>query len=793
MKKGIVAICLSLCVAFTTLSQGITVAAAGSDETEMVLYEDYKKSGSLDMSKLSQTEILQLLANSPLTMPSNVFDQEPSCTAPYATGKVSDAAIQAAVNRLNAIRRIAGLPAVAADSALNEEAQYGAVLLAAPDVSFGHYPAKPADMDESFYQKGRAATSSSNLYAGLTLTTAVNGFMDDSDPSNISRVGHRRWQLNPVLGKIGLGYAQRSGSRYGRYVAEKVFDKSGEGCEYEFVGWPSSGNFPSVLFGGDVAWSISLNPDKYSRPVEAEIKLTLTRVSDGKVWSFDGNNTYDTSYGAQYFNVDNGSYGINNCIIFRPDGVSKYDGLYNVEIEGIKDSSGKAVEFAYQVNFFTEATENTTAINETMFTIDTSSVVYDGTAKTKNVSSTVLVEGVDYTVSYTNNVYPGTATLYITGINKYNGVITKTFTIEKIARQITAYAEPEVLYVGGDWGTVKISSDNYAAENPDAYIQYNFVNKSQNLVTVYSGGTVVPTNEGIAVIEVTTAETSTHQAGSAVVNIQIKYPEIKKGTMLNGDIELQNDKMSVGGYVSFRAVPNEGYETKEVFVTDKDGNPVEFLTYGQDTYYFFMPQSDVTIWANYKKVIPAHDCYIADYTDVNLDEWYHVALDYVVSEQIMTGTSANTFEPGRKLTRSMLAQILYSREGKPSVSGEGVFTDVAADAWYTNAVNWAASIQIVSGYPDGTFAPEADITREQMVAILYKYAGFKGYAITGSGDLTKYGDKGDTSIWALPAMEWAVGNGLMSGKSETLLDPTATATRAEAAQVLTNFCKLFEE
>ena len=149
--------------------------------------------------------------------------------APYATGTVKASALQAAVNRLNAVRRIAGLPNVTLDTALSQNAQYGAVLTAHNNY-LDHYPAQPADMEQNFYTQAKSAVSSSNLSAGRNLPGAVDAFMDDSDASNISALGHRRWQLNPVLGKVGFGYAV-SGTGYGSYVVEKVFDKSGSGCD----------------------------------------------------------------------------------------------------------------------------------------------------------------------------------------------------------------------------------------------------------------------------------------------------------------------------------------------------------------------------------------------------------------------------------------------------------------------------------------------------------------------------------------------------------------------------------
>lgn len=310
-----------------------------------------RDSGSTTMKKLSKAEILQLIEEAPLDWSSDVFTAAPSCTAPFALGSVKTSALQGAANRLNLLRRLAGLPDITLDMELCEDAQYSAVIQGY-NGSLDHRPAQPAGMSDSFYQRAYAASSSSNLAAGVTLTYAVDGWMDDSDTSNIDRLGHRRWQLNPVLGKVGFGYVEPTDSRYRSYAAEKVFDKSGGRCDYDFIAWPASGNFPSELFSSTTAWSISLNPEQYQTPSQSDLTVSLTRQSDGKTWTFRGDG-YAASYQEDYFNVDLGSYAVPNCIIFRPAGIDEYAGSYTIRIEGLKTTSGQRVEnFTYEVDFF---------------------------------------------------------------------------------------------------------------------------------------------------------------------------------------------------------------------------------------------------------------------------------------------------------------------------------------------------------------------------------------------------------------------------------------------------------
>ena len=238
---------LILCLAFLgNFPSALAAEPAAVPQTAVVSSaRQFRSSGRADLAKLSQQEIAQLLSQAPGHYDGPLFDQTPSCQAPYSAGMVTSAALQAATARLNALRRIAGLSAVTLDAGLCSSAQYGAVIQAARG-SLSHTPAAPAGMSIDFYQKACAASSSSNLAAGYSLVEAVDGLMEDSSPSNIQALGHRRWQLSPLLGKVGFGYAESS-TRYRCYMAEKVFDTSAAPGSYDFISWPASGNFPTQL------------------------------------------------------------------------------------------------------------------------------------------------------------------------------------------------------------------------------------------------------------------------------------------------------------------------------------------------------------------------------------------------------------------------------------------------------------------------------------------------------------------------------------------------------------------
>ena len=183
---------------------------------------------------------------------------------------------------------------------------------------------------------------------------------------------------------------------------------------------------------------------------------------------------------------------------------------------------------------------------------------------------------------------------------------------------------------------------------------------------------------------------------------------------------------------------------------------------------------------------PAETTPVSDiFTDVAPDAWYIDAVQYAYDNGLMTGTSATTFEPNTATTRGMIVSILHRLEDSPVVNDLMTFDDVADGEWYAEAVRWAASENIVAGFEDNTFGPNDPITREQLAAILYNYAQRKGMDVSARTSLDAYNDQ--PSEWANDVMEWAVAEGLISGTSATTLDPQGTATRAQVAAILQRF------
>ena len=174
--------------------------------------------------------------------------------------------------------------------------------------------------------------------------------------------------------------------------------------------------------------------------------------------------------------------------------------------------------------------------------------------------------------------------------------------------------------------------------------------------------------------------------------------------------------------------------------------------------------------------------------DVKSADWFYNDVKYVYEKGMMAGTAADVFAPNATTTRAMIVTILYRLEGSPAVTGTSAFVDVPAGQWYTDAVNWAAANQIVKGTSATTFAPNDSITREQMAAILYRYAQYKGYDVTKKADLSGYSDNGQVSAYAKDALAWANAAKLINGVTNTTLAPQGKATRAQVSAILHRFC-----
>lgn len=226
---------------------------------------------------------------------------------------------------------------------------------------------------------------------------------------------------------------------------------------------------------------------------------------------------------------------------------------------------------------------------------------------------------------------------------------------------------------------------------------------------------------------------------------------------------------------TYTITADKGYAIADVTVNGKSVGAV-------DSYTFKNVTSDQTIRATFALEGAAEQ---PGFSDVSKNDWFYDAVQDAVDMGLMAGVSAERFDPKGTVTRAMVAQILYAREGKPTVSGAAAISDVPANAWFHNAMQWAKGQGVIAGYPDGRMDPNAPVTREQLAVILHSYAQKKGMNVSKTADLSGYADSAAVSVWAKDAMSWAVGSGLISGRSASTLAPAGSATRAECAVIFT--------
>ena len=295
-------------------------------------------------------------------------------------------------------------------------------------------------------------------------------------------------------------------------------------------------------------------------------------------------------------------------------------------------------------------------------------------------------------------------------------------------------------------------------------------------------GTVLASDAQTIIIKYTAP--STGGGGGGAPSYKVEVPD----DVENGSVAVKPTSAKEGDTVTITPTPDEGFVVEDMKVTDKDGKEIEVKDNGDGTYSFVMPDGPVTVTPKFKPSADHVDyCPAKKFTDVDITQWHHLDLDYVLNKGMMNGTSDTTFEPQSTTNRAMIVTILWRLEGEPKAK-ESAFTDLTQD-WYKAAVGWAAENGIVNGTSATTFAPTDPITREQFAAILYRYADHKKYDVSQKADLNKYTDADSISGYAQDAFGWANAAGLINGMTETTLAPQGNATRAQAAAILHRFCE----
>lgn len=292
-------------------------------------------------------------------------------------------------------------------------------------------------------------------------------------------------------------------------------------------------------------------------------------------------------------------------------------------------------------------------------------------------------------------------------------------------------------------------------------------------------GDSLPTLQALKAMSLTVSHHPS--SGGGTVTPPAPRPDIPSTDHGTATVSPQRPEPGTGVTVTPR--PNDGYVVDRVIVTGQGGREIPVKDNGDGTYSYTQPREKVTVTVTFKprdNPLP--------FTDVTENDWFYDSVNYVYGKDLMRGTSDTTFSPCLSTSRSMIVTILWRLEGAPAAASAALFTDVPPSQYYTSAVAWGAENGIIKGYGSCSFGPNDPITREQLTAILYRYAQFKGMDTPTEGmAIGNYADSAQVSPWARDAMRWALGMGIITGTDGGVLDPLGKATRAETAAILMRF------
>ena len=494
---------------------------------------------------------------------------------------------------------------------------------------------------------------------------------------------------------------------------------------------------------------------------------------------------------------------------------------YKFTVTATNNSGSDSKEFTLTINpapvLVTGVTLEPTSL--TLFTSDTASLTAtvqpeDATNKTVNWSSSNEAVATVDTNGKVTAVGEGNATITATAADGSGVSATCTVTVTQSEYSIsadttaldfgsayTSYTQPAAKTVtitndGNQQVTVTLPTANdfiitagtgftngSAAIEPDGTATFTVQPKAGLAVGTYSENITISDSGHVTLSIPATFTVRQYSGGSSDPTYSITLPSRVTG----GELKLSRRYAEKGESVTITAIPDEGYELDTLTVTDSKGKEIELTHKGGNEYTFKMPAGRVEIEVSFREIAVE-----LPFTDVPEGVWYEDAAAYVYEHGLMAGTSATTFAPDATTSRSMIATILWRMAGSPVVNYAMDYTDVAQGQWHSEAIRWAASEGIVGGYGNGLFGTNDPITREQFAAMLYRFAQEQGYdvSIGENTNILSYTDVADLSEYAISAMQWAVGAGIINGTGDgSTLSPQGQATRAQAAVMLMRFCE----
>lgn len=323
-------------------------------------------------------------------------------------------------------------------------------------------------------------------------------------------------------------------------------------------------------------------------------------------------------------------------------------------------------------------------------------------------------------------------------------------------------------------GTDEAGNAVTLTDNGDGTYSATLPNKTQTytFIAVYDESQTIAPKTDIATVKV-------QQRSSGGEPAKPSFP-VKISNSGDGVAKVDKSYASAGNKVTITVTPGRNATVQRITVTDEDGERLKLTENRDGTYSFTMPSGTVNVYVRFSgSGLP--------FADVPSGSWYYDDVAYVYDTGLMTGLTVTAFGPNLSTTRGMIVTILWRMENEPAAKHGCPFADVRRGSYYEQAIAWASENGIVTGFDASTFAPDRAITREQLAAILFRFAAYRGMdAVTLRENLSSFQDQAAISAYAVSALNWAVGEGLMQGTGDKL-EPTGNATRAQVAAMLRRF------
>lgn len=538
---------------------------------------------------------------------------------------------------------------------------------------------------------------------------------------------------------------------------------------------------------------------KYNQTLVASGDATITwRSSDLPNWlTLNSDGTISgtpTAAGASTFTVtatnDNGSDSKALTLTINPAPILVTGVTLNKSELALYTGGSATLTATVQPDDATNKAVNWSSSNEAVATVDTNgkvTAVGEGNATItataadgSNISATCTVtvtqstysisadtKALDFGSAYTGYTQPATQTVTITNTGNQQVTVTLPTANDFIITAGTGF------------------TNGSAAIEPDGTATFTVQPKAGLAEGTYSENITISDSGHVTLPILATFTVRQYSGGSSDPTYSITLPSRVTG----GELKLSRRYAEKGETVTLTAIPDEGYELDTLTVTDSKGKEIELTHKGGNEYTFKMPAGRVEIEVSFREIeveLP--------FTDVPEGAWYEDAAAYVYKHGLMAGTSATTFAPDVTTSRAMIATILWRMAGSPVVNYAMNYTDVAQGQWCSEAIRWATSEGVVTGYGNGLFGTNDPITREQLATMLWRYAQTEGYDVSIGEDtnILSYTDVANLSEYAIPAMQWAVGAGIINGTGDgSTLTPQGQATRAQAAVMLQRFCEKY--